>query len=169
MIITTKYHAEYAGEGIEYTWGLMKCYYRRQPLSQKKTKANFFSLVDKCFSPELITKDMVRKFSKRARDYMQEYRAFETDKMKEGMIEDGKVLNITHKMIEKMKKVVSSHRAALDHDKVYLDKIIKEEGLDIVRAVVKSESKSLPCKRVPSTESSNATRSTRSTRSKRRK
>ena len=40
-------------------------------------------------------------------------------------------------------------------------KIIKEEGLDIVRAVVKSESNSVPFKRVPSTESSNATRSTR--------
>ena len=41
-------------------------------------------------------------------------------------------------------------------------KTIKEEGLDIVRAVVKSEPNSVPCKRVPSTESSNATRSTRS-------
>ena len=109
---------------------------------------------------------MVRKFSKWARDYMQAYRAFETDEMKEGMMEDGKVLTITHKMIEKMKKVVSSHRAALDHDRGYLDRIIKEEGLDIVRAVVKSESKSLPCKRVPSTGSSNATRSMRSKRRK---
>ena len=166
MIITTKYHAEYAGEGIEYTWGLMKCFYRRQPLSQKKTKANFFSLVDRCLSRELMTKDMVRKFSKRARDYMQAYRAFETDEMKEGMVEDGKVLTITHKMIEKMKKVVSSHRAALDHDKSYLDKIIKEEGLDIVRVVVKSESKSLPSKRVTSTGSYNATLRTRSKRRK---
>ena len=45
-------------------------------------------------------------------------------------------------------------------------KTIKEEGLDIVRAVVKSESNSVPCKRVPLTESSNATRSTRSKRRK---
>ena len=97
---------------------------------------------------------------------MQAYRAFETDEMKEGMVEDGKVLTITHKMIEKMKKVVSSHRAALDHDKSYLDKIIKEEGLDIVRVVVKSESKSLPSKRVTSTESYNATSRTRSKRRK---
>ena len=59
VIITTKYHAEYAGEGIEYTWGLMKCFYCCQPLSQKKTKANFLSLVDICLSRELITKDMV--------------------------------------------------------------------------------------------------------------
>ena len=45
-------------------------------------------------------------------------------------------------------------------------KIIKEEGLDIVRAAVKSESNSVPYKRVPSTDSSNATRSTRSKRRK---
>ena len=97
---------------------------------------------------------------------MQAYRAFETDEMKEGMVEDGKVLTITHKMIEKMKKVVSSHCAALDHNKSYLDKIIKEEGLDIIRTVVKFESNSVPCNRVPSAESSTATRSTRSKRRK---
>jgi len=147
VIITTKYHAEYAGEGIEYSWGLAKCFYRRQPLSKKKKKANFFALVDQCLSQELLTKDMVRKFSKRARDYMLAYRAFETDEMKGGMKDSGKPLDITHHMIEKMKKVVSSHRAALDHDRGYLDKIIKEECFDLVRFVVKSESKSLPVKR----------------------
>ncbi|EJK51680.1 hypothetical protein THAOC_29126 [Thalassiosira oceanica] len=147
VVITTKYHAEYAGEGIEYSWGLAKCFYRRQPLSKKKKKANFFALVDQCLSQELLTKDMVRKFSKRARDYMLAYRAFETDEMKGGMKDSGKPLDITHHMIEKMKKVVSSHRAALDHDRGYLDKIIKEECFDLVRFVVKSESKSLPVKR----------------------
>ena len=75
------------------------------------------------------------------------YRAFDTDEMKEGMKDNGKPLEITHHMIEKMKKVVSSHRAALDHDRGYLDKIIKQECFDLVRFVVKSESKSLPVKR----------------------
>ncbi|EJK59965.1 hypothetical protein THAOC_19758 [Thalassiosira oceanica] len=75
---------------------------------------------------------MVRKFSKRARDYMLAYRAFETDEMKGGMKDSGKPLDITHHMIEKMKKVVSSHRAALDHDRDYLDKIIKEECFDLL-------------------------------------
>ena len=71
------------------------------------------SLVDKCLSCELMTKDMVRKFSKQARDYMQAYQAFETNKMKKGMKEDGKVPNIMYNMIDKMKKVVSPHRAAI--------------------------------------------------------
>ena len=33
---TPKYHAELAGEGIEYSWGYAKLFYRRQPLKQKK-------------------------------------------------------------------------------------------------------------------------------------
>jgi hypothetical protein len=39
-LITTKYHAEYAGEGIEYSWGASKAVYRRYPLACKKGKAN---------------------------------------------------------------------------------------------------------------------------------
>ena len=37
-----------------------------------------------------------------------------------------------------MRKIVSSHRAALDFDKGYLTKVITEEGYDLV-SEVKSE------------------------------
>ena len=36
VVITTKYHAEIAGEGIEYAWGVAKRAYRKMKLSQKK-------------------------------------------------------------------------------------------------------------------------------------
>ncbi len=39
-LITTKYHAEYAGKGIKYSWGASKAVYRRYPLACKKGKAN---------------------------------------------------------------------------------------------------------------------------------
>ena len=45
-------------------------------------------------------------------------------------------------MIEKMKKFISSHRAALDFDRGFLNKIVTEEGFDLV-AEVKSGKKSL--------------------------
>jgi len=41
---TPKYHAELAGEGIEYSWGLAKGEYRRTPLSQKKAGTTSFDL-----------------------------------------------------------------------------------------------------------------------------
>ena len=85
------------------------------------------SLLDECLSRELIAKNIVRKFSTRARDYMQAYQAFETDEMKGGMRVDGKVLDVTYNMIEKTKKVVSCHCAALDHNKSYLDTIMIQE------------------------------------------
>ncbi len=49
-LITTKYHAEYAGEGIEYSWGAAKAMYRRYPLASKKGKEKFVDLVLKCTS-----------------------------------------------------------------------------------------------------------------------
>ena len=45
---------------------------------------------------------------------------------------------LSHAMIEKMKKIVSSHRAALDFDKAFLTKVRIDEGYDLV-AEVKSE------------------------------
>ena len=139
VIITTKYHAEYAGEGIEYSWGYSKSFYRRHPLSAKKGKENFINLVDRCISRDLITVDMVRKFSKRARGYMLAYKILETDEMKEVTNEQQ---DITHHMIEKMKKVVSSHRAALDFDAAFIKKVAVAEGFDLV-AEIKSEQKGL--------------------------
>ena len=63
VVITTKYHAEYAGEEIEYSWGLSKSVYRRHPLAAKKGKENFNDLVNKCISRELITTSMVHTSS----------------------------------------------------------------------------------------------------------
>jgi hypothetical protein len=36
-----KCHAELADEGIEYSWGFVKNFYRRLPLCKKRTKDNF--------------------------------------------------------------------------------------------------------------------------------
>ena len=75
---------------------------------------------------------MVRKFSKRARGYILIYMTLESDEMKHDQT------GITHQMIEKMKKFISSHRAALDFDKGHLNKVITSEGYDF-RTEVKSE------------------------------
>jgi hypothetical protein len=69
-LITTKYHVEFAGEGIEYSWGLSKAMYRKYPLVSKKGKRNFDALALKCISRDVLTKDQVRRFCKRARSYM---------------------------------------------------------------------------------------------------
>ena len=79
VMITTKYHAEYACEGIEYSWGLSKAMYRKFSLSSKKGKQNFDALVSKCISRTVVTKDVEWKFSQRARSYMLTYKSLELE------------------------------------------------------------------------------------------
>ena len=38
---TPKCHAKIAGEGIEYSWGVSKCLYRKYPLKSKKQTKHF--------------------------------------------------------------------------------------------------------------------------------
>jgi hypothetical protein len=47
-LITTKYHAEYAGEGVEYSWGAAKAVYQHYPLASKKGKEKNCHLIAKC-------------------------------------------------------------------------------------------------------------------------
>ena len=45
LLTSPKYHCELAGEGVEYTWGMMKKYYRRLLLEMKNTKRKFEACV----------------------------------------------------------------------------------------------------------------------------
>ena len=76
VIFSPKYHCELAGEGIEYAWGFAKCLYRRIPLIKKKSLANFLKCVNYSLSRELMTKERIRRFSRRARRYISTYYIF---------------------------------------------------------------------------------------------
>jgi len=43
--VMPKYHAELAGEGIEYSWGYSKGLYHHVPLSSKKGQKNIFEFI----------------------------------------------------------------------------------------------------------------------------
>ena len=77
LITTPKYHAEMAGEGIEYTWAHAKWKFWCEPLRKKKTKAQFLELVKLCLSSKAISKSLVRKVSRKARMYMIAYYLYE--------------------------------------------------------------------------------------------
>jgi len=139
-LITTKYHAEYAGEGIEYSWGAAKAMYRRYPLASKKGKEHFVDLVLKCTAREVLTTEMIRKFSRRARSYMLTYKALDI------FVEEGREkwmgdevdtsLDITYKQIENMQKIIKSHRAALDFDRGFIASTLKlTKNLDLKEAI----------------------------------
>jgi hypothetical protein len=64
---TPKCHPEMAGEGIEYNWGCAKGFYRRLPITKKRTRSKFRESVIKSISRDIMTAERQRMFSCRAR------------------------------------------------------------------------------------------------------
>ena len=48
-LTTTKYHAKYAGKGVEYSWGAAKALYWRHPLVSKKGRLTLTRLLQHAF------------------------------------------------------------------------------------------------------------------------
>ena len=122
-IRSTKCHCEIAGEGIEYAWGAAKLWYRKQPLSQKRTKESFLNLVQTALSDVVLSKQRVRQFARRARNYMLAYRALDSNR--DEINENG--LELSETMIKKCVKVLKqkkSHRAAFDFDRGFIEKVL---------------------------------------------
>ena len=80
VLLTPKYHAEMAGEGIEYTWGVIKSIYWSKSIDQKSSREKFISLLQQIIK-NIITTDKVRKFSKRSRNFMICYDITRTKKL----------------------------------------------------------------------------------------
>ena len=71
-------HPEIAGEGIEYSWAVAKIILCMIPFSERKKQKDFFMQVKAVLSAKeenkgKLTREMVRKLSARARDYMVAY------------------------------------------------------------------------------------------------
>jgi len=116
-----KFHAEIAGEGIEYSWAHSKGSYRRSPLQRKRTRASFQALVKECTSNTNLTKNRVKRFSARARAYMCTYHflhAGGNDNAGEERVATTGPLLLTE--IEKMMKDFKTHRSAFDFDRGFL-------------------------------------------------
>ena len=79
--MTPKCHPEIAGEGIQYSWGAAKLYYRRLRIIEKRSNEKFRKSVKKSTDRNtILTTVRQRKFSKRARQYMLAYQAIELQK-----------------------------------------------------------------------------------------
>jgi hypothetical protein len=128
VIPTAKFHAEMAGERIEYLWGVGKGWYQLKPLELKRKKARFLQFVHDVLDPELaMTKKRVWSFSKRARAYICAYYGFEKEKigrrdnqafLKERDAQDDHLEkgSLEYWKIEQMAKQSRAHRCAFDFD-----------------------------------------------------
>ena len=64
VMLSSKYHAEIAGCGIEYSWGAAKSRYRRISFEQKRSKVGFERAVNNALS--VLGKATVRKCDREA-------------------------------------------------------------------------------------------------------
>jgi hypothetical protein len=127
VIITPKFHAELAGEGIEYSWGISKGVYRRKPLQSKKSKESFKMLVRECTSKDILATKTVRKLSRRARAYICAYYTLYESKCKG---DDDTPETLTLPLIERLVKAFKTHRAAIDFDAAFVNGFVpKIEGV----------------------------------------
>jgi hypothetical protein len=77
---TPKCHCELAGKGIKYTWGCSKNHYRSLRLHDKRGKEKFWAAVAKCLDREILTRERIWKFSRRARQYTCAYYKIATER-----------------------------------------------------------------------------------------
>ncbi len=130
---TPKCHCELAGEGIEYSWGCAKNYYRRLPLMEKKSKETFKQSVRKSLcNKNVLTLDRVRAFSRQARQYTLAYYALHQQQQEQQAIGIRAADNLatletsqlTTVKIEQMVKQFKTHRCSVDFDSAFIKSVI---------------------------------------------
>lgn len=104
-------------------------------MHMKKGKEKFDALVAKCISRAMMPRETIRRFSKRAREYMVAYKAMESSYTND----DGQQQSISHQRIERMKKALKNHRAAIDFDKSFVLSIVQKADFDFDREINRGE------------------------------
>ena len=117
VIISPEFHAELAGDGIEYSWGISKALYRCKPLHSKGSKESLKRFVLECTSRQQVLRTAtVRKLSRRARAYICACNAlYESNKG------DIKRQALTLPLIERVVKAFKTHRAVIDFDAAFVN------------------------------------------------
>jgi hypothetical protein len=144
--LTPKFHAELAGEGVEYSWAHAKAFYRRMPVSRKRGRENFKQLVKDCTCPiNVLTKQRIEKFASRARAYICTYHHLEQQHQHASapVIEDPNSSptasslssvapipphtkqELLYSEIERLMKAFKGHRCALDFDRGFIHSELK--------------------------------------------
>jgi hypothetical protein len=131
---TPKCHCELAGEGIEYSWGCAKNEYHRQPRQLKRRKEMFRDTVRKSIATDVLRRERIRLFSKRAREYMcaylvlsQEASAKNDSNNPDSAVDSFAAIPVK---IEELAKDFKTHQRALDFDKGFIKAIIVKTTAD---------------------------------------
>ena len=129
---TPKCHCELAGEGIEYAWACAKNKYRSILLENKKGKENFITSVRLCTSTDVLTRERVKKFARRARRYIMGYHVLHQSSQQANPPTNGDHENsaIIPVKLEQMIKKIKTHRCALDFDYSFCKEVFNDDNVE---------------------------------------
>ena len=96
LLLSAKYHAEPAGQGVEYCFGRAKWWFKKH---NRESTVALKELLASAFSHDVVSVDHVQKFACKNRDYHRVYRA-----------------GVVGLEAEEAVKKCKSHRCALDTD-----------------------------------------------------
>jgi hypothetical protein len=121
---TPKYHAEIAGEGVEYDWALGKNCHKRSPLSKRKTMAGFRKSATYAVGRENMTLERARGCARRARQYIVAYQWLKVNDNNPDALKDIQSNSIADvEAVKRHLKPKKSHRGADWLDAGYLKQL----------------------------------------------
>ena len=144
-----KCHPEIAGEGIEYLWGLSKMWYRKAPISSKRTKDLFRKLVnDATDGSSVMNIERVRSCSKKARAYMKLYKAFRdmSEEDFESIPNKYSIMEGAIKKYSRLTKLSKTHRSVLDINMDDITDIERSTPLHVNKTVQSNENTHIKAK-----------------------
>jgi signal transduction protein with GAF and PtsI domain len=94
----------------------------------KRGKDLFKELVNECISRDILTTEVVRKLSKRARAYICAY-----------YILHQRQQQVDLPLIDRLMKIFKTHRAALDFDAGFVESVIPKAIEDVVKLAMNRE------------------------------
>ena len=117
--MTPKCHPEIAGQGIEYAWGYAKLRFRQH--FNDRTAANLDNNVRNTLSLNVLTREHIKKFICKVRDYKLTYLfLLESTNAVTGERKNGELSSHSHDKIEFIIKLFKQHRSALDSDYAFI-------------------------------------------------
>ena len=121
VLKSPKCHPEIAGQGIEYSNGKAKYYFRK---NNTGAASSYEDLVHESVSADVVTLPMVRRFARKVREYKLAYLQIKQEKnngtghaAQQSDTEGAASLAL----IEKYRRQFKSHRSALDTDKKFIE------------------------------------------------
>jgi hypothetical protein len=128
ILRSPKCHPENAGEGVEYSWGCSKAFYRNLNFSRKKGYENFRNSVRESIGMNVLTTTRVRMFSAKARRYIVTYFSLSKDSSDDPSL----CTPIKLEDIERLVKQKKSHRSVFDTHKSLCYKVLEYGDLTVI-------------------------------------